>query len=112
MSEFYELTNDYYLNCTSNCASELAEIRETLINLDSEYSSKDEEIAKLKAQIKELRVQIKTAKKEKRVIAKEISKNERYLEVDVRFLEDLNRGMANRGGKHLVDYQGRHVKTK
>ena len=28
------------------------------------------------------------------------------------FLEDLNRGMANRGGKHLVDYQGRHVKTK
>ena len=31
MSEFYELTNDYYLNCTSNCASELAEIRETLI---------------------------------------------------------------------------------
>ena len=33
MSEFYELTNDYYLNCTSNCASELAEIRETLISL-------------------------------------------------------------------------------
>ena len=42
MSEFYELTNDYYLNCTSNCAAELAEIRETLISLDSEYSSKDD----------------------------------------------------------------------
>ena len=56
MSEFYELTNDYYLNCTSNCASELAEIRETLINLDSEYSSKDEEIEKLNERDKKIMI--------------------------------------------------------
>ena len=105
MGEFYELTYEYYLNCSSNCSKELAEIRETSFNLDDEYLSKNDEILELKAQIKNI-------KKEKRIIAKEITQNEKYLEVDIRFLEDLNRGMSNRGGKNFVDYQKRKAKIK
>lgn len=112
MGEFYELTYEYYLNCSSNCSKELAEIRETLFNLDDEYLSKNDEILELKAQIKNLKNQIKNIKKEKRIIAKEITQNEKYLEVDIRFLDDLNRGMSNRGGKNFVDYQKRKVKIK
>lgn len=112
MTEYYELTNDYYLDCTLNCTKELAEIRETLINLDMEYDNKNIEINELKAQIKELKTKIINAKKEKRIIAKEITQKERCLQVDVRFLEDLNRGMANRNSSAMVDYHNRQVKTR
>lgn len=106
---FDELTSESYLTITTDIANEVAIKKEEVTTITLQFEDKKREIRVTKSEITRLKRKLNSLNKEKREIGKHLRQEQRSLNVDAKFLSQLNRAISKPNGRHMVDKQKRKL---